>query len=140
MAEPQRVLIDCDYGASGIWWVSIRKEQVSPAHPGGQSRSLPADSGDRHRPWRDLLSAELIDALEEWNRSWERDETDTGPLQERGRELAIRVQEQLGTDGWEVLYQMGSQLHRVHPPGSWPIDSWQEQLLGYAPRRIREET
>lgn len=86
-----------------------------------------------------VLGAGLIDALCEWNRAWERDETKTGPLQERGRQLAVRVQEQLGADGWEVLYQMGSQLHRVHPPGSWPIDTWREELLGYAPRYDREE-
>jgi hypothetical protein len=55
-------------------------------------------------------------------------------LQERGRELAIRVQNELGTDGWEVLYQRGSRIHRVCPPGSWPVATWSEELLGYAPR------
>jgi hypothetical protein len=134
------VLIDCDYGASGIWWVRTRKEQQAPADCGTRSDPPHADAGGRRRPWRELLSAELVDALREWNRDWERDETNTGPLQERGRELAICVQDELGADGWEVLYQMGSQLHRVQPPGSWPIDSWQEQLLGHAPQRIREES
>ena len=55
-------------------------------------------------------------------------------LQERGRELAIRVQDELGTDDWEVLYQMGGRMSRVHPPGGWPVESWQQELLGYRPR------
>jgi len=67
----------------------------------------------------------------------------TGPdsqeLRERGRDLAVRVQGELGTDDWEVLYQLGGQMRRVHPPGSWPIDSWRQQLLGYAPRRQDQE-
>jgi len=32
-----------------------------------------------------------------------------------------------------VLYQMGSQIVRVHPPGSWPVESWEQELLGYGP-------
>lgn len=46
----------------------------------------------------------------------------------------MRVQGELGTDGWEVLCQMNGQMLRVHPPGSWPIGAWEQQLLGYAPR------
>ena len=52
-------------------------------------------------------------------------------LQQRGRELAIRVQDELGTDGWEVLYQIDGQMSRVHPPGGWPVGSWKQELLGY---------
>ena len=37
----------------------------------------------------------------------------------------------LGTDGWEVLYQMDGRMLRVHPPGSWPVESWKQELLGY---------
>jgi len=55
-------------------------------------------------------------------------------LQERGRELAIQVQDELGTDGWEVLYQMDGRMLRVHPPGSWPVESWKRELLGYHSR------
>jgi hypothetical protein len=32
-----------------------------------------------------------------------------------------------------VLYQIGSQMFRVHPPGSWPVESWEQELLDYAP-------
>lgn len=53
-----------------------------------------------------------------------------GVLQERGRELAIRVQSELGTDGWEVLYDLGGRVHRVHPAGSWPAETWMHELLG----------
>jgi hypothetical protein len=93
------------------------------------------------RPWSDRLSAGLLDDLQAWNDSW-----DTGTdgwqgggitvraLQERGRELAIRVQDELGTDGWEVLYRLGGRMFRVHPPGSWPAGSWEQELLGYPPR------
>jgi hypothetical protein len=55
-------------------------------------------------------------------------------LREQGRALAIRVQDELGTDGWEVLYNLDGVVHRVHPPGSWPARTWHEELLGYAPR------
>jgi hypothetical protein len=61
-------------------------------------------------------------------------------LQERGRELAIQVQDELGTDGWEVLYQMDGQMLRVHPPGSWPVESWEQELLGYHRRSPAERT
>jgi hypothetical protein len=59
-------------------------------------------------------------------------------LQERGRELATRAQNELGTDGWEVLYNLGERVHRVHPPGSWPAETWEQDLLGYAPPDPRE--
>jgi hypothetical protein len=55
-------------------------------------------------------------------------------LQERGCELAIQVQDELGTDGWEVLYQLDGRMLRVHPPGSWPVESWEQELLGYNSR------
>jgi hypothetical protein len=56
-------------------------------------------------------------------------------LQDQARELAIRVQNELGTDGWEVLYHdsRDPRVHRVHPPGSWPAETWEQHLLGYPP-------
>ncbi|HUC27162.1 MAG TPA: hypothetical protein VMA73_31090, partial [Streptosporangiaceae bacterium] len=56
-------------------------------------------------------------------------------LDECGRELAVRVQDELGTVGWEVLYQMGDRVYRVHPRGSWPMATWEHELLGYQPNR-----
>jgi hypothetical protein len=60
-------------------------------------------------------------------------------LQERGRELAVRVQNEPGTDGWEVLYTLGGRVHRVHPAASWPAETWEQDLLGYTPRGRRRE-
>ena len=59
-------------------------------------------------------------------------------LQERGRELAIQVQDELGSDGWEVPYQIDGQMFRVHPAGSWPVESWKQDLLGYHSRSPAE--
>ena len=129
------MLIDWDYGAHGIWWVLTKEEKESPAPPGRWAGTRPSGRNDRIRPWSDRLSAGLLDDLQQWNRDWEAGSADSRELRERGRDLAIRVQDELGTDGWEVLYQMDGQMLRVQPPGSWPIDSWGQQLLGYAPRR-----
>jgi dipeptidase E len=32
-----------------------------------------------------------------------------------------------------VLYRQGGRVHRIHPPGSWPADTWEQDLLGYPP-------
>jgi hypothetical protein len=133
------VLIDTDYGAQGIWWVLTKEEKESPAPPGRWAGTRPSPRNDRIKPWTDRLSAELLDDLQQWNRDWEADRADSRELRERGRDLAVRVQDALGTDGWEVLYQMDGQMLRVHPPGSWPIESWRQQLLDYAPRPQDQE-
>jgi len=135
VTEPRRVLIDWDYGAHGIWWVLTRQEKEAPAPGGRWSGAAPPPGHERIRAWSSRLTSELLDDLQEWNDSWDSAAADAGALQERGRDLAIRVQDELGTDGWEVLYKMGGQVRRVHPPGSWPAASWQQQLLGYGPRR-----
>jgi hypothetical protein len=133
--EPRRVLIAWDYGAQGIWWVLTREEREAPAPRRRGPGTRPPGPGERARPWSDRLSTGLLDDLQQWNDDGDHEGIDRPALQERGRDLAIRVQDELGTDGWEVLYQIGDQLLRVHPPGSWPIGSWQQQLLGYAPPR-----
>jgi hypothetical protein len=127
------VLISWDYGAHGIWWVLTKQEKEAPAPPGHWTGTPPPGWHDRPIPWSDRLSSELLDDLQAWNGACEDYDADTQALQERGRELAIRVQDELGRDGWEVLYRMGDRMVRVHPAGGWPIDSWQQQLLGYAP-------
>ncbi len=30
VAEPRRILIDWDYGASGLWWCSCKEEHEAP--------------------------------------------------------------------------------------------------------------
>ena len=135
------MLIDWDYCAHGIWWVLTKEEMQAPAPRGGRwAGGAPPDS--RPRPWSGRLSTGLLDDLQAWNDAWvtgEDPREDGGVTvrarQEQGRELAVRVQGELGTDGWEVLYRLGGQMFRVHPPGSWPAATWQQELLGYAPQR-----
>ena len=134
MTEPRRVLIAWDVSAHGIWWVLTKEEMEAPAPPGSWAGSLPPELPHRPRPWRDRLSGDLLDELQIWNDAWDVEDPYSRALQERGRELAGRVQGELGTDGWEVLYQLGDRMYRVHPRGSWPIRTWKQDLLGYPPR------
>jgi len=109
------------------------RRKASAPH-GRWTGAPPPDRHERPRPWSDRLSGELLDDLQAWNDACAADGAACQALQERGRELAIRVQDELGTDSWEVLYQMGGRMFRVHPPGGWPVESWQQELLGYRPR------
>lgn len=109
-----------------------KEEKEAPAPPGRWTGVAPSRPRLR-RPWSDQLSSELLDDLQEWNDAWDSTDTDIRTLQERGRDLAIRARGELGTDGWEVLYKMDGQVRRVHPPGNWPVMSWTQELLGYAP-------
>jgi hypothetical protein len=130
---PRRVLIDADYAADGIWWVPSNEERESPISSYLTSEHL--------QPWP--LSQGLLGDLQAWNQSWEDSDGfwDSAEArrawQEQGRELAIRAQNEFGTDDWEVLYQLGDRVHRVHPPGSWPAETWEQDLLGY-PSRERD--
>lgn len=134
MIEPRRVLIASDVGAHGIWWVLTKKEKEAPAPRGSWSGSPPPELPHRPRPWSDRLSGDLLDELQEWNDAWDVEHPDSQALQERGLALACRVQDELGTEGWEVLYQIGDHMYRVHPRGSWPVRTWEQELLGYRPR------
>jgi hypothetical protein len=133
VTEPRRVLVDADYLAGGIWWIATKEEREAPLSD-YLNRGEQPGKPHHHRSLR--LSQEVRDDLKAWNKSW--DDSDgfwesTGAYrawQEQGRELAVRVQDELGTDGWEVLYWLGDRVHRVHPPGSWPADTWQQELLG----------
>jgi hypothetical protein len=136
MAEPRRVLIDWDYCANGIWWVTTKEEMEAPPPPGRWAGTRPQDRAGRPRPWSEWLSVGLLDDLQEWNDAWDGDgwgdeAADLRALRERGRDLAVRVQDELGTEDWEVLYRMDGRVHRVHPPGSWPVGTWRQELLGY---------
>ena len=130
------MLIAWDWGAHGIWWVLTREEKETPAPRGrrsgtGDTSDNPPDRPDRPRPWSDRLSGELLDDLQAWNDACAADNTSSPVQQERGRELAIRVQDELGTGDWEVLYELGDRMFRGHPPASWRAGSWQQDLLGY---------
>jgi hypothetical protein len=139
VAEPRRILIDWDYGASGLWWCSTKEEHEAPYDRWSYLTSVQQPDGPPiNMP---ELTRELRDDLQAWNDSWEErdplfDEKVTR-LQEQGRQLAARVQEELGTDGWEVLYKLDGRVCRVQPPGRWPVMTWHEELLGYSSRRQR---
>ncbi len=145
MTEPRRVLIEFDYGADGIWLCTTKEElEASPPQEGYWAGAQPPGRDARPRPGSDLLSDGLLDALQAWNDAW--DYTIAGAdekvvpdevLEEQGRDLAVRVQDELGTDGWEVLYHLGGRVHRVQPPGSWPEETWEQDLMGYALRGSR---
>jgi hypothetical protein len=137
VAEPRRILIDWDYGASGLWWCSTKEEHEAPYERWGYLTSVQQPDGPPiHMP---ELTTELRVDLKTWNDSWdERDplfDEKVTRLQERGRQLAVRVQEELRTDDWEVFYKLDGRVRRVQPPGSWPVRTWLEELLGYSPRR-----
>lgn len=132
------MLIGWDYGAHGIWWVLTKEEKEAPAPAGHRSGTPPSPRHDRPRPWSDRLSGELLDDLQAWNDACAASGADAPALQERGRALAIQVQDELGIDGWEVLYQIDGQMFRVQPPGSWPVESWEQELLGYQRRSPAE--
>jgi hypothetical protein len=134
MTEPRRVLIAWDAGAHGIWWVLNKEEKEAPAPRGSWAGTPPPEVPQLPKPWRDQLSDDLLHELQQWNDAWDIEDPDSRALQERGRELAARVQDELGTDGWEVLYQMGDRMYRVHPEGNWPIGTWEQELLGYQPQ------
>ncbi len=91
------------------------------------------------RPWRERLSQGLLDDLKSWNQSWDHHDGfwDDAPVrqawEEQGRGLAHRVQDELGTGDWEVLYRIERMGAPCHPLGSWPAGTWMRDLLGYAP-------
>lgn len=115
MTEPRRVLIDWDYGASGIWWVLTKQEKEAPAPP-GQWTGVPSSGPHSVRPWSDPLTSALLDDLQAWNGEWSDQDPDIRALRARGRDLAVRVQIELGTDGWEVLYQATCLEAELHAP------------------------
>jgi hypothetical protein len=116
---PRRVLIDWDYAAHRIWKI-LSAEVLSAPAPGGSWAPRKGAATDRPRPWSDLLSSGLLDALQDWNDTGEtllgprRDPSGMGPELDKfwalSAELAKRTQQELGL-GYEVLYQT--------PQGAW---------------------
>jgi hypothetical protein len=138
--EPRRVLICWEYGASGLGWVSTKEEHEAPEHKWSWlAQAQRPGRPHTHHEFSERLTRKLRDDLQAWNDAWDSDHTPpeeekeaaARALQEQGRELAVRVQDELGTDGWEVLYQILGRMYRVHPPASWPIETWEQELLGY---------
>ena len=147
MAERHRVFIDVDCLTDGIWWVSPKEGQEAATYEEWRHacKALYGPSG-QPPPLRDLLSDQLLHDLKAWNDAHDYGIVQTEELlsqeelEERGRELAVRVQTELGADGWEVLYYLGGRVHRVHPADSWPAETWEQDLLGYTqPGRRRQQ-
>jgi hypothetical protein len=147
MADPRRLIIAWEYLCEGIEWVATKEEWEAPLPQRFALEKVQRPGKPPiPRPWPERLSKQLLRDLKAWNDSWGSygapDLEAARVLQERGRELAVRVQNELGTDGWEVLYSLGGRVHRVHPAGSWPARTWMQDLLGYThldPREIAEE-
>jgi hypothetical protein len=122
VGTPQRVLIDCDCAAHGIWKIRLAGAR-SAAAPEGSWRTRKDAATDRPRPWSDLL-----DALQSWNDTGEtllgpRGEfsgvrTELGKFWALAAELARRSQQELGP-GYEVLYRTAQGAWRwVLPPAA----------------------
>ena len=124
----RRVLIDWDWGASGIWTILSTEELTAPAPAGRWGPADLALEQERPRPWSDKLSANLLDALQEWNdyggelfgprsdeATWQ---AGVDAFRSRGAELAAWTQRELGAD-YEVLFMTSSGAWQwVQPPWS----------------------
>jgi hypothetical protein len=111
-SSANRVLIDWDWGARGIWTI-LSDEEISAPRPAGTWG--PADlltEEARPRPLHDKLSLDLLDALQKWN---DHGGDLFGPqsaeatwcagidaVRSLGEELAAWTQRELGPD-YEVL-------------------------------------
>jgi hypothetical protein len=130
-SAPKRVLIDWDWGAHGIWTILSPEELTAPAPAGAWfSYERPASEQSPRRPWSDELSADLLDALQEWNDQGGRlfhyaepelDERDgkrqMAAFRSRAAELAAWTQRELGPD-YEVLFVTADGAWQwVDPPG-----------------------
>lgn len=139
------MLIDREVLCDGICWVPSKEEWETPLPQQFDLEKVQRPGKPPiPRPWPERLSELLLRDLKAWNDSWgvqgPPDLEAVRVLQERGRELAIRVQNELGTDNWEVLYHQGGRVHRVHPAGNWPAETWEQELLGYPPHgRSRQQ-
>jgi hypothetical protein len=126
VSVPRRVVVDWDWGADGLWSVRSREERHAPAATGGQWVAYRRQSTPVPRPWGEILSNELLDALQSWNDACGERElrpprhrtAEDELLEQRKVFLAGRVQQELGGD-WEVLYTSHGAWRWVRPPRSW---------------------
>jgi hypothetical protein len=109
----RQVVIDWDWGATGIWSVSAPDDQSGLAASGQWlAHTAPVDH-DRHRAWRGLLSDDLIEALQTWNdrgdelmgrQAHKHSDRERAGFWADGQILTERTQQQLGS-GYEVVCQ-----------------------------------
>ena len=101
---PQRVLIDWDFSAHGIWKILSPAEQSAPLPPGGTWGPAPAEI-TRPRPWSDRLSSALLDELQEWN--------DTGEVL-----LGRRQSSQVTDPQVDAFCALAAELAELRPAGT----------------------
>jgi hypothetical protein len=106
----RQILIDWDWAASGIWWVTAPEERAARRRP-RDPRASEDDPPPPSPAWSNLLRAELLDALQTWNDRGEEvlgvyahrySDHDRAAFWQRGHELADEVQHQLGPE-YEVI-------------------------------------
>jgi hypothetical protein len=126
---PRRILIDWEYGASGLAWCSTEEEHEAPAERWSYLRRVQQPGGPPIR--MPELTRELRDDLQAWNDSWdERDplfEEKLPQLQEQGRQLAVRVQEELGTAPPLAEQARAALASLAAQPGAEPALAWSWQ-------------
>jgi len=101
MTEPRRVYIASEYLCDGIEWIPTKEEWGTPLPQRFDlERVQRPGKPPIPRPWPERLSEQLLRDLKAWNGSWEPygapDLEAARVKQEQGRELAIRVQDELG--------------------------------------------
>jgi len=125
----KRALIDWDFAAQGIWMIDSPSDRAPARVEGhrGYWSSAPLDRSEQIRPWSDLLTASLLDRLQNWN-DWgcslarpasvaPFDDQDWDSFYRDGRDLAESTQIELG-DHWQVLWAAGGAWHFVRFPRS----------------------
>ena len=111
-ASANRVLIEWDWGAHGIWTILSAEEISAPLPAGRWGPADPLTKDARPRPLHDKLSSDLLDALQTWNdqggdlfgprsdeATWR---AGIDAFYSRGAELAAWTQRELGPE-YEVL-------------------------------------
>jgi hypothetical protein len=121
---------------------------LSPAPAGRRGPADPALEQDRPRPWSDKLSANLLDALQEWNdyggelfgphsdqSTWQ---AGSNAFRSRGAELAAWTQRELGTE-YEVLFMTSTGSNGCILPGptTTPVDGNEHPIEPRRPQGVR---
>ena len=94
MTDPLRMIIEPESAADGVYWVRSEDEALAWLRTRQPGNFMPP------------LGQELRGDLKAWNQSWERtdgfwdDAAARRAWEERGQELAIRAQNELGAGWW----------------------------------------
>lgn len=69
MTEPRRILVDWEYGASGLCWCSTKEEHEAPYQRWSHLTSVQQSDGPPIQ--MPELTRQLRDDLQAWNDSWD---------------------------------------------------------------------